>query len=157
MGRLLIKLNYKEFLNESNNTDLLKRAGDLQSRDKEIADILNDCEEGVHPSIQIVPTAGATSYIAIALNDGYPVAEVYTTADPQRALLALVMKNINSEKPDRIKYELSDDAPLLQYSVFAGERKPTLKEVADRFNFKYADFSSDALAFYTSTPISKRY
>lgn len=150
-------LNYEEFLNENRSQDLLKIAGDLQSRDKEIAEILNDCEEGTNPAIQIVPTAGATSYVAVALNDGYPLADVYTTTDPQRALMAHIMKNVNSEKPDRIKYELLKDAPLLKYSVFAGDNKPSLKEVADRFNFKYADFSSDALAFYTSTPISKRY
>ena len=150
-------LNYDEFVNENKIQDLLKIAGDLQNSNKEIAGILNDCEEGKHTSVQIVPTPGATSYIAVALNNGYPMAEVYTTSDPQRALLALVMKNINSEKPEKIKYELTDNAPLLQYSVFGGDRKPTLKEVADRFNFKYGDFSSDALAFYTSTPISKRY
>jgi hypothetical protein len=150
-------LNYNEFLNENKSADLLKIAGDLQNSDTELADTLNDCEEGVNPAIQIVPTAGATSYIAVALNDGYPLADVYSTSDPQRALLAHIMKNINSDKLDRIKYELSENAPLLKYSVFAGDRKPSLKEVADRFNFKYADFSSDALAFYTSTPISKRY
>lgn len=155
MGRLL--KNYVEFLVESKNVqDLLKKASEIIARDTGVSELLQRCEEGFYSSVQVVPTAGAESYIAIALNDGYPIAEVYSTTEPLRALLAHVFLNTAQINRKLIFSELQEHS-LLKYSVFAGDRKPSLKEVADRFNYNYADFSSDALAFYTSTPISKRY
>jgi hypothetical protein len=150
-------LNYSQFLNESSKNTLLKTAADILTQDTEMAELLNDCEEGMYTAVQIVPTAGAKEYIAVALNNGYPTADVYNTSDPKIALLAHVMNNIKKVNREFIMGQLKDKSQLLQYSVFAGNEKPTLKEIADRFNFNYADFSGDALAFYTSTPISKRY
>jgi hypothetical protein len=150
-------LNYDQFLNENEKQNFLKQAGDILDQDAEMAEILNDCEEGKYTAVQILPTPGTKRYVAVAINDGYPVADIYQTSDPKRALLALLIKNLRISSREAIIGELTSNSQVLQYSVFASDKKPTLKEIADRFNFNYADFSGDALAFYTSTPISKRY
>ena len=148
-------LSFDEFLNES-KSDVLEKAMSLVNN-KNLAEILNNCEEGKYQHVQIQPTTGADSYVGIAINDGTPVSEVYHTPDPKIALVAIVMKNTGKDNPDEISSILSFDEPSLNYVVFAGNRPMTSREIADRYNFDRLKTVGDAVPFYTTTSILKTY
>lgn len=146
-------LSFEEFLNESIGT--LEKAMNLMSN-KKLAEVLNNCEEGKYQHVQVQPTAGATSYIGVAINDGTPISEVYETTDPKAALVAIVIKNTGKEDPNDISSILSFEEPILNYTVFAGNKPMTSREIADRYNFNTIKTVGDAVPFYTA-PILKTY
>jgi hypothetical protein len=145
--------NFQDFLFEKH--DWLN-AAEKASQSEHLKELLNDCEEGKHPSIQVVPTAGADSYVAVALGDNL-VTDVFLTDDPKVALAAIVMKNLKSEDPKKVAEVIRSKEGLLQYSIYAGDRKPTPMEVMDRFNMRYSDDVGNMTAYLTSTPIRKTY
>jgi hypothetical protein len=145
--------NFQEFLFESHDwLSIAKKA----SQSEELRELLNDCEEGKYPAIQVVPTPGADSYVAIAMGDKM-ISDVFLTDDPKVALTAVVMKNLDTKDPEKVANLLKDKEGLLQYSVFAGDRKPTPKEIQARFNVRFSDDVGNMTAYLTSTPIRKTY
>lgn len=146
-------LSYVDFINES--TSNIEKA-EMLLRDKELTLLMQKCEAGENVSIQIIRTEGATSYIGVALNDGEPVASVFHVSDPILAMVAIIIKNTKSDNIDTVKKEVKRQNQLLRYSVYPGKHTPTAKEVADRFNIRYGDFSNDNLPWMISTPINKR-
>lgn len=147
---------FRQFLKESEAVDdLMSRAKELVN-DEKLKVVLNDCLEGKYPSVQVVPTPGADSYVGVALNDGAPLSEIFHTSDPVVALVAIVIRNTNKEDVESIKSELTLSGEFLNYSVFAGERPMTAGEIAKRFNFSYKVPAGDAVPFFTSTPISRK-
>jgi hypothetical protein len=145
-------LNYSEFINESKD-ERISLAKSLASQ-KHLAEVLNNCEEGKHKSVQINITPGASSYVGVALNDGETFSEVYPVSDPKVALVALVMKNTGRKDPKEISNILTVDDEILNYAVFAGDRAMTHKEVIDKYNFGYKIPAGDAVPIYTSTPVT---
>jgi hypothetical protein len=145
--------NFQEFLFEKH--DWLSPAEKAAQSDH-LKELLNDCEEGKYPAVQVIPTPGADSYIAVAMGDNL-LSDVFLTDDPKVALTAVVMKNLKTEDPKRVAEVIRNKEGLLQYSVFAGDRKPTKKEIMDRFNVRYSDDVGNMTAYLTSTPIRKTY
>lgn len=148
--------NFSDWLSESKVEDSLLHAKEI-FHDSDMKELFNDVEEGKYPSIQVIKTPGATSYIGVALNDGFPLTEVFHTSSPIEALLAIIILDNRTTNPEVIKGELTREELLLQYVVFAGDRKPTSEEMAKRFNITYQDPDDNSVSFYTSTPIRKTY
>ena len=124
--------------------------------DPKLKEVLNDCEEGMYPAVQIVPTPGADSYVVASLvND--PVSEVFSTGDPKLALLMMISALLKTQDPSVIANELTDEDGLLKYSVFAGDRRMTSQEVANKYNIRFHDWDGNALPYLSSTPIRKTY
>jgi hypothetical protein len=145
---------YNQFLKESENSDI--HLAEKLSKNDHLSGVLNDCEEGKFPHVQIVVTSGASSYIGIAFNDGFPVTDVYKTTDPKVALTSIVVKNTNRKDPESIASILKASSDFLTYSVFAGDRKMTRDEISRMFNYDIKISPGDAVPFYTSTPLSNK-
>jgi hypothetical protein len=147
-------LNYEQFLNESVDSRL--KIAQEASKDPHLAEILNDCEEGKYPGVQVVITPGTKSYVGVAINDGDSISEVYPVGDPKVALVAIAMKNTGKSDPESISKILTaspDD--WLNYTVFAGERELSPEDIANKYNFKYQVPAGDAMGVFTSTPVKK--
>jgi hypothetical protein len=144
--------NYNEFLNESKEDDLVL-AEKIAAEDK-FKSVSDKCEEGMHPHISITAVHDAKSYVAVALNDGSPISEVYSTKDPMVALIAIIIKNTSRKKSDEILSIIETNDSLLAYSIFPGDQKMTDDQIANRFNFSKPE---NNVPFYTSTPVIKIY
>mgnify|MGYP003329070564 CR=1 FL=1 len=148
-------LNYNDFLNESSSVQELYIAKKI-SEEKLLAEFLNDAEEGKFPWIQISITPGAKSYVGVAINDGSSVSQVYQTTDPKVALVAITIKNTHRETPEEIHSVLSHPDDFLSYTIFAGDRPMTKKEVSKRYNTNYKIEAGDAVPYYISTPTTNQ-
>ena len=60
-------LNYSEFLFESKKHDIVEKAKKLLQHE-DLRQTLQDCVDGKREKIQVVPTEGAKSYVAVAIN-----------------------------------------------------------------------------------------
>ena len=144
--------NYNNWLNESKE-DLLELAKDF-SQNSILEDLLVECEEGKNPSIRIVNTETAKSYVGVSISIDNLFSVVYITTEPRIALVATIMKDLNTKDIEKIKSVILDgNGGYLRYDVFAGENTMTPREIADKYNFQYRTTPGDAIPFYTSTPV----
>lgn len=136
-------LNYSEFLFESKKHDIVEKAKKLLQHE-DLRQTLQDCVDGKREKIQVVPTEGAKSYVAVAINSGgFPISEVFHTSDPKLALLCILLMNDGMEKTaDELISIMNIRDSLLQYSVFPGERKMTTEEILAKYNVSPDDKSS---------------
>ena len=150
-------LNYEDFcVFESKNVKYLEKAKHLISKNKELSKVLDECVDGVYSKIQVVLTQGAKSYVAVATNSGYPDSSLFITPDPKKALLAMIIKNTGQEDPDELIGMIKVRDVLVEYSVFAGNRKLTHSEMKAKYNLMYSDFAS-YLPILVGTPIVKKF
>lgn len=145
--------SFDQFLNESYEKDLsLARKFAV---DSEMKPVLDNCLEGVYSHISVIDTHGAKSFVAVALNDGAPICEVYNVSDPRIALLAIIIKNTQRDELEEVKSIIETHDSQLNYSVFGGDKKLTTEEILNRYNFKKPD--NVVPPFITDTPITKIY
>jgi hypothetical protein len=146
--------NYNNWLNESKE-ELLELAKDF-SQNPTLKDLLTECEEGKNPSIRIVNTETAKSYIGVSISPDNLFSDLYMTTNPKIALIATIMKDANTEEIKKIRDIILDkNSGYLRYDVFAGENAMTAREIADKYNFQYRTTNGDSIPYYTATPVIK--
>ena len=147
---------YDQFLNESlDKSDIFNKAAEAVKHES-LKEILVDCEEGKNPSIRIVKTETAKAYLGVSISLDNLFSELYMTTDPKIALVAIIMKDANTEEIEKIRDIILDkNNGYLRYDVFAGENVMTPREIADKYNFQYRTTNGDGIPYYTATPIIK--
>lgn len=149
---------YDQFLNESlDKSDIFNKASEAVKHES-LREILVDCEEGKNPSIRIVKTESAKAYIGVSISLDNLFSDVYVTTNPKIALVATIMKDVDTEDVEKIREIILDkNAGYLRYDVFAGENKMSPQEIANKYNFQYKTSTGNSVPFYTSTPVVKPY
>lgn len=151
-------LNYDEFINESEIRINAKRALSMARRllrdNSKIKAIAEECKNGHHSKIQVQFTQGAKSYVGVATNSRNPVSAVFKTADPNEALIAMVIANTARIEPDEIVGILRVKDLMVEYAVFPGIRKLTSRELIDKYNMSYSDYG-EYVPVFIGSPIIK--
>ena len=146
-------LGYSDFLNESVDPVIIKAK--KLANNKQLAKVLNECEEGIYTWISVIRTRGAKSYVGVALNDGNAISYVYDISDPRVALVALILDNSKNNNPEEIISMLTNKDELLNYAIFAGNKSLSPEEISKRFNFQFKTSATDNTVMRTNTPVIK--
>ena len=133
-------LNYDDFIIENLNgysSDKLLSLAEEYYSSHHIVNILNRAEDGRYPHVQISRTEGCKCYIGAVMNALTPYSEVFETNNPKIALLALVLRNLNTKKISLVKSEIDDNSSsVLKYSIFPGNKKMTLQQLINKIPSK---------------------
>ena len=140
-------LSYSEFN--------LKKLAKKLLKNQNLLEFLEACENGEIPQIQIQRIESSESYVAIATNSGNPESEVFKTSDPFIALVSLVIKDTKFTTADQILEAMYINSQTVTYSVLPGNRKMTKRELEDRYNMSYPDFTQEGTVKMTNSPIVK--